>query len=404
MLYLHSVLLIARTIKKKYKTGEIRLVYNVVKGKREGSYEKFYINGKHEIKSNYKKGHLHGKFERFNNKGELISLKNYVDGKINGEVIEYIDHKIVKKELWINGISAFPKSKNAIKKTFEEIKKLPVKFIGQWPKTSLPEARFTESVKKANKEGLTALRYYRYLAGVPYKELAVNRNYIAKTVAATDICQKIGGITHNPTNPGLPKKEFNFCREGTSKSNLFASDWRMSTTFAVQNFMFDTDARNLHIMGHRRWCLNPTMGSTGFSTTKKFSAMYAVDLRGSKKLDFDYIAWPAKGYMPLSSFGKKYAWTLSLNPKKYYKTSATNTKVNIYEVDDEYNIAEKPIQMKSYTVNNEYVGMNSSCLIFLPKDLKYEDGATYCVRITRLKAKKRYPRSIEYFVSFYSMN
>lgn len=67
----------------------------------------------------------------------------------------------------------------------------------------------------------------------------------------------------------------------------------------IQLWMEDGDESNIDRVGHRRWCLNPSMEKTGFGFMDGYGAMYAFN--EGKNFDVDYVPWPAKT-MPYKYF------------------------------------------------------------------------------------------------------
>ncbi len=52
-------------------------------------------------------------------------------------------------------------------------------------------------------------------------------------------------------------------------------------------------------LGHRRWCLDPDMGTTGFGQRGRYSCMYAVDK--SRPSSVDNVFYPSAGYYPVDA-------------------------------------------------------------------------------------------------------
>src|SRR5262245_5280496 len=166
--------------------------------------------------------------------------------------------------------------------------------------------------KKADEKtlALRRLKAYRYLAQVPYDDLTLDAEYSAMCLAGVKLCETLGKLEHTPENPGLPEKDFKLAYNGTSRSNLA---WgRMTLAESVDGWMFDSDSSNIDRLGHRRWCLNPGMKKTGFGRVGVFAAMYAFDRSRANVPNYDYICFPARGYMPIDFFGPREAWSVSL--------------------------------------------------------------------------------------------
>jgi hypothetical protein len=165
--------------------------------------------------------------------------------------------------------------------------------------------------------------------------------------------------------------------------------------------MDDSDARNIDRVGHRRWCLNPAMVKTGFGASGVFAAMWAHDASRKDVPDFDYVAYPAMGYMPDYYFGARHAWSVSLNPKKFDRPDAKNVKVRVIPVGDDYARNADPLPLDHLGVSSEGMGLRD-CIIFRPKELELAPGRRYWVEIDGV-TKGGKPMPIRYVVHFFEL-
>src|SRR5262245_25976619 len=146
-----------------------------------------------------------------------------------------------------------------IKKTLESISK------GE----GRPKVEGALAIEREN--ALRRLKAYRYLVGVPYEPLELDEQMNKEATAASLICSKLDKLDHDPPNPCLPEEEYKLGQKGARSSNL---GWGFRTLpEAIDGWMDDSDKGNIAAMGHRRWCINPTMGKTGLGRTKEFTAM-----------------------------------------------------------------------------------------------------------------------------------
>lgn len=97
---------------------------------------------------------------------------------------------------------------------------------------------------------------------------------------AAKACTKAGHLSH-----GLG--------DFTDKCNLAGGAGMVKS---VRQYMNDGGANNRVARGHRRWCLNPPMGKTGFGGKSGFSAMWAMDRSGGAQMKF--WAYPGIGLYP----------------------------------------------------------------------------------------------------------
>lgn len=261
------------------------------------------------------------------------------------------------------------------------------------------KGRTGRSVKGQQAAALKQLKAYRYLAGVPYEHLKLDESLNDYAKAAAMLCRKLGRLEHNPSkNPGLPEAAFEKGRKGTRNCNLASMFGRKQTLpGTVIRYMDDSDPRNIRGLGHRRWCLNPTMGQTGFGSVPGYSAMWAMDT-SHKAPEFDYIAWPPAGFMPVSYFGVKHAWHVSLNPKKYARPDG-GVKAQIYAVDRRGKRDKTPLPLSDTYISVFPYGV-SYCVIFRPTARSLTGKRKLAVVIEGLKDREGKPAKVEYSVEF----
>jgi hypothetical protein len=248
-----------------------------------------------------------------------------------------------------------------------------------------------------NSLALRRLQAYRYLAEVPYKDLKLDEGFNKMCLAGAKLCEKIGKLEHKPENPGLPEDEFKLAYMGTSRSNL--GQGFKSLVQSVDAWMDDSDAGNIDRLGHRRWCLNPTMVKTGFGRSGIFTAMYSFDRSRTKPPDFDFICFPARGYMPIEFFGPHHAWSVSLNPKKY-KTPAKDFVPKIYRADENGLKMGEPLKLIFSKVDTVPFGV-PNCIIFRPEKLAPTRQAKFAVELEGIQPLgKKGTISLQYMVEF----
>ncbi len=179
-------------------------------------------------------------------------------------------------------------------------------------------------------EYIARLRQYRFLCGVPFEDLAWDAEQAELAHHASLVCSKLNQLTHTPARPaGVTDREYELGKQGAGECNL-----AMGVTApaeCVDGWMDDSDPKNIDRVGHRRWCLNPAMGRSGFGAVGNYAAMYAFDRSNRELPDWDFVAYPARGYMPVTFFGPRHAWSVSPNPAKFQipdKAPVTITPLN----------------------------------------------------------------------------
>ncbi len=96
---------------EKYPDGGKQWVYSVnSQGKKVGPFKEFYPNGKLKTQARYRLDKLVGQFKQFDSKGRLQLQANYRDGDLDGARQEYVDGRLVKEEIWLNGVLLAPRS------------------------------------------------------------------------------------------------------------------------------------------------------------------------------------------------------------------------------------------------------------------------------------------------------
>jgi hypothetical protein len=247
---------------------------------------------------------------------------------------------------------------------------------------------------------------YRFLCAVPYKDMQLDRDYMAHDQAAAEILVPIGHLTHTPDNPGWPDNEYQFAYKGTTSSNLDgASGARVTAPESVEGYMNDSNRNNIDRVGHRRWCLNPMMLKTGFGVAGGFSAMWSFDTSRSDTPDYEAVAYPPRGIMPSTHFKTAYAWSVSPNPQKYRSPdSSVRATVTPVRFDPEKLLLEKDakaLAIEYFQVSETSFG-GASCIIFRPRDVSIANWSAYFVEIRGLKDLKGQDTPAQYFVGFYN--
>ena len=389
--------LFAEEKEEKWPNGKTSKKYNVdSENKKSGSYNEFYEGGQPKIKASYKNDLLEGLYQEFLEDGKKSHEAQYNKGLKNGIVRYYEKGLIAKDEFWLQGVLAFPKTIAEITRTLATIPKLKTEFVGDWPK-DFKMTRFSKAVEADNTTALTKLREFRYICDLPYEDLQINREYVAHNLDATILLIKINHLDHTPANPGLPEDVYKSGYRGTSTSNLSFGTGGMSGSKSVEGYMDDSDKSNIDRVGHRRWCLNPSMKMTGFGSEGSFSAMWSMDKGREKVPEFDFICFPARGYMPGAYFNSSYAWSVSLNPNLYSTPDKASVKVHLSllkgQVKSELKISYFNVETSGFGINN--------CIIFKPDGVSESPKTRYHVLIEGIKDKSGKDSKIEYFVEFF---
>lgn len=243
------------------------------------------------------------------------------------------------------------------------------------------------------------LNYARFVAGIP-DNVVLNGDYNKKAQAAALVNAANYKSTNKPILSHTPSKPANMSdtlyalgQSGAQSSNL--SMGYSSPASSILGYLDDSDATNIAKVGHRRWCLNPSMKATGFGQADSYSAMYAFD-GSSSSIPYEAVMWPAAN-MPLSLFGNDQAWSVSLDFSAYGGNIA---KVVLNRTTDGQTWTLSPSSNQgefhtSINGNAGYIG-SGSCVIFRPNNITYRAGDKFQVTLTGQNGKT-YSYAVEFF-------
>lgn len=287
------------------------------------------------------------------------------------------------------GTSAFhPRSRDEIREAIDRIMKARV----------VP----TDGME-INEQETRRLNAYRYLSGAPH-DVGLNHLFSDVAKAGAGLCEKIGRLEHTPENPGMPEREFKKAYEGTSRSNLHMG---RGTAGSVHSYMDDSDSSNIAALGHRRWCLNPSMQHVGFGEAGRFAAMYVFDRTRKRVPDFDFIQYPAAGHMPIDYFGRRHAWSVIVNPKKFKNLeSVTRESISVFKLAPGADPADAAAERESVAL--DYFNINRAgygvplCLIFRP-ETEVRVGDRFWIEINQIKKRSGKRVSLRYLVDFFNL-
>lgn len=255
-----------------------------------------------------------------------------------------------------------------------------------------------DELKRARAE-LLRLNAYRYLCGLE-PDVVLKEEYSLTSKFGAYLCSVLGHIEHTPAKPaGMDDLVFKKGYEGTSHSNLFWSSGPDGLTNSVNGYMDDSDPTNVARVGHRRWCLNPAMGATGFGQVRGYSAMWSMDASNGAGKAEHIISFPAAGFFPLAYWPGKAAWSISLDPGRFQVDDALGLKVFLLGGTDRFPQdvkGLKELKLTDVRVSREGCGI-AQCVIFRP-ELAPKRGQRFGV-VLPLKGW-RSPK-LEYVVEFY---
>ncbi len=381
----------------KFPNGSVQARYQVDgKGQKNGSYLENHPNGKLRIKATYKNGQLNGILTECDTSGKIVKRASYKAGKLHGDlVMADASGKIVTQETWLEGKLLYPKSVDLIERTLGEIAHAPA--TGPTGPSKLAE--FEPFSPDAQIHALKRLQAYRYLCDVPY-DVTLNREYAELCTAASRLLEIVGHLDHFPARPeGCPDSLYIPGCAGLANGNLHTHSARTGEALimgGVDMWIWDSDRpKNITEVGHRRQSLNPRMREVAYGARGNFTVMYSHDT-GRDGHARDFVAYPSRGYFPISYLMKEAAWSCAFDGDRYHM--ADDAKVVVCYADDKYRKGEV-VELHDVTVENKKGFAEGSALIFRP-DVIVSAGARYWVTITGVTdlAGKAVP--VEYLVEF----
>jgi hypothetical protein len=224
-------------------------------------------------------------------------------------------------------------------------------------------------------DGLDAINFGRFLAGVPYDvALDSTRNTDAQHGA---VLLAASGFSHTPTKPADMSQDF-YDRgyASTSQSNI-GYGYSDSVEFQL-GCLADDDSGNIDRLGHRRWLLNPRMRYTGIGFAQTRHTTYAFD-RSRSEVDYAVVAYPSAGAFPVDQghFDSSTPWSITLNPSRY-DWDSTGHVVTLRRLSDGVTWTFTPTDENKA---GEYFNFETSgfgvanCFIFRPSPSSVSYGA-----------------------------
>jgi hypothetical protein len=314
--------------------------------------------------------------------------------------MEYSDKgQPVREELYADGVLCYPRSLREINSVISRLEREKKK-TGGAVHTTRPDRGQAQAGRLPGSllnQALAHLKIYRYLAGVPYEDVTLNETYNSESQHGAVLLSILGRLSHNPKRPaGVSDEFFKTAKKGCASSNLHQG--RGNLVAAINDWINDSDKRNIARLGHRRWCLNPSMQQTGFGLSASFCALWAIDRKRKEVPDYDFVCFPVRGYHPVAYFKPDWAWHVSLNPKKYKKPDK-NVKAQIFPVDPRFSKGTSPLKHNYDNISLSRNGIPNA-IIFRPENLKMSPGTRYMVEITGIKDSSGKDVTIRYFVEF----
>lgn len=240
----------------------------------------------------------------------------------------------------------------------------------------------------------------RYIAGLD-ADVTLDDDYVSACQAGALIGKVNGTIDHNPTQPSdMDDTFYGLAKKGCREANIA---WGFSNlnTAIVKAWMSDDDSSNLEHVGHRAWCLNPTMGKTGFGAVDNYYNMYSFDKTNSSA-SASNIVWPAQN-MPVEYFDYDMPWSIFTGTSE----TADDITITLTRKSDgrTWTFSSDTVKDTSTTSSSESKLYFSVCdyiqsgtIVFRPDGItSYEDGDEFTVTVDGTKTP------LSYTVKFFSL-
>ena len=270
--------------------------------------------------------------------------------------------------------------------------------------TVTPNAKNNEAGVLTNEtiqNALNTLNFIRYIAGLD-ADVSNDAEYAKKAQAGTTLLTEVGKLSHTPKKPASVSQEFyDLGYSGTSASNLGLGYTNLSQA-VIDGWMDDGDSSNIDRVGHRRWCINPTMSATGFGHSGSYTAMYSFDEGNTDASDISYVMWPAQN-MPVEYFYGP--WSVSINSSILKVTDKQALKITMTKQDGSSVVLDSSCTNKSgkyFNYNGGGYGIGPA-IIFKPA-IKYSASDVVTVKIEGIQDKYGNDVPLEYTVTFFNMN
>lgn len=407
-----AVPLLAADKTEEYASGKAKAKYKVDDdGVKDGPFTEYYESGKVRAKGTYKTGKLDGAHTTYYPTGGAMAVANYDAGKLDGKYAEDTPKGVRRLTATYKGgaltsLQFLANGKTVAEQNFQPGDWMPPRRLAELQldlatiATTPTAVKGNDPIERDREAALRRLMGYRALCRVPFADLELDKQMNAEATAGAELCQALGRLDHTPTNTvGWAADRFATAYKGTAHSNLTGSSAAHTLADSVDGYMDDSDPSNIDAVGHRLWCLNPTMRKVGFGLSPKatFSAMWAHDRSRKPAPDYDYVAYPPPGFVPVGMFGKRYAWSFWPNPKKYTVTDLPLVKAKLYLKTDKS--ADKPGTEVKLDYN-EPGNFLSPAAIFRPHTLNITEGTRYVVEITGFKTLEGKDVTFTYLVIF----
>jgi hypothetical protein len=383
-------------VETKYESGAVHERYSLdAAGRKSGPYLEFRPDGTVQRRCAYSADVLSGRDEQYANDGKTVLSSgeyrqgqkqgtwsyfdpdsarrkkvDYKAGVVHGAVTIQVADKMLSRQKWKDGeldklddLTPFAIRAGVLREKLSHILTPPAQ----------PNAASGDSQAAEREAALRRLKAYRALCAVQFEAITLVPGWNELCDAAAEICCLNGELSHTPPRPsGVNDARYRQAQEGAANSNLAVTS---ELPGSVDNYMDDSDTSNIGRIGHRRWCLNPSMGKTGFGKYKTYCAMWSTDESGAGARGIDAVLYPPAGWCPVDMFARERAFSISLLHAGAPKPQ--DLHVSIRPLDDDW------LPGKSLTIDHVAVAEGefggSPCVVFRSEEMVVATDQRYLV-------------------------
>ncbi|MCB9879142.1 MAG: hypothetical protein H6835_16220 [Planctomycetes bacterium] len=357
------------------------------KGVLHGASKTFAADGTTSSSGSYKDGRRDGKWTDTRPDGRT-RIAAFKAGVLHGAVRVEQDRHTLSRQTWkdgelveLDGLEPFATPREQLLGGLRALLSAPP-----------PDEAAIRSDPKAVERhaALQRLRAYRLLCRLRQDDLELIPEWNDLCDAAAEVCLANGDIDHHPPQPpGFDAARYRQGVTGASNSNLAVGGPLASS---VDSYMDDSDPGNIDRIGHRRWCLNPTLKRLGFGTAGRFHAMWSMDSSGKAKRGQAVVAYPPAGYVPVDLFTARRAFSIATMSGGAPK--ASELRASIRPLDEDF-VPGEPLELDALHVAGGGFG-TGTCIVFRARGLQVRPGSSYLVEVDAGGKDQQY----RYVVSF----
>jgi hypothetical protein len=357
-------------------------------GALHGHCEEFYDNGRSAASGEYRQGLRQGKWLESDRDGVRKKVSEYRQGQLHGPLRITLRDKVLAKQTWRDGdlvqLDDLPPLPIAQRQLLTELRAITA---------AAPPALDPNDALAADRyAALRRLAAYRRLCGLPFADLTLVPDWNLRCDAAAEICRRIGHLDHTPPRPpDLDEARYKLGYDGASHSNLAVGGDLPS---AIDQWMDDSDPSNIDRIGHRRWCLNPTLQKLGFGHDGGYSAMWSMDQSGASPRNLEFVCYPPHGFTPVDLFAANRAFSVGFRKGPAPKQS--DLRVSVQPLDDDWLPDGAPLTLDWCAPAKGGFG-SLPCVVFRPVGIEVAVGRRYRIEVGKLGEKEPLVR---YLVAF----